>query len=473
MCAIIFVNMEPILQHHLDISGPWDEEHVKALLHFPRFPVRIIQQEPWQSWIGEHGGMKAVLDYLQEYPFTPSHRRMLDVILASPESIAEVYADRLNISRATYFYQLREMITAVFQALNHWCLPESALHHAAAPTPQPKQKLPAPLTSLIGVEASLTALTRLMFREDVRLLSLLGPGGIGKTRLSIELARNSGIDCAFVDLSAVSHAPQLLPTICETLELRTNTLAAIQNALYGREFLLILDNFEQLYPTRETILELLSSLPQLKIIVTSRIALNLNGEHEFMVPPLAVASIEAVKDQQLWAKSPAVLLFAQRAQAICPTFNLNNDNVEEITELCQRLEGLPLAIELAAYQIKYLSPKAMLTRIQNSRLAFFDLNVKKMPSQQQSMRSVYDWSYRLLPHGVQNLFCQLSEIQGDFSLEEAKPFCTSKNLENDLNLLVDHSLLEQHADHNGEPRFQMSGMTREYASERCQCLQTS
>jgi predicted ATPase len=472
MCAIIFLNMEPTVQHYLDLSGPWDEEHVKALLHFPRFPVRIIQQEPWQTWIGEHGGMKAVLDYLQEYPFTPSHRRMLDVILASPESIAEVYADRLNISRATYFYQLREMITAVFQALNHWCLPESVLH-ASAVIPLPKQNLPAPLTSLIGVDAAISSLTRLMLRKEVRLLSLLGPGGIGKTRLSIEVARNIGLDCAFVDLSAVNHAPQLLTAISQTLGIRASTLLAIQNTLRAREFLLILDNFEQLYPARETILELLSSLPQLKIIVTSRIALNLNGEHEFMVPPLAVTNVETVKDQQLWGKSPAVLLFVQRAQAICPTFSLNNDNVEEITELCQRLEGLPLAIELAAYQIKYLSPKAMLTRIQNSRLAFFDLNVKKMPSQQQSMRSVYDWSYRLLPHGVQHLFCQLAEIPGDFSLEEAKPFCSSRNLENDLNLLVDHSFLEQHADHNGEPRFQMSGMTREYASERCQCLQTS
>ncbi len=470
MCAIIFVNMEPNNKNHLSVPGPWDEEHVKALLHFPRFPIRLIQQEPWQTWIGEHGGLKAVLDYLQEYPFTPGHRRMLDVIVANPEAVAEVYADRLNISRATYFYKLREMITEVFQALNHWDFPQLPRNE---PLAKLKNNLPAPLTSLIGVEATVAQLSHLLQQENVRLLSLLGPGGIGKTRLSIELARNQDLDCAFVDLSGVTDPTHLLAAIAETLELHAGTLLAIQNALRDHEFLLVLDNFEQIYPARGTILNLLSSLPQLKIIVTSRIALNLNGEHEFVVPPLAVSGSESAEDQQLWAKSPAVLLFVQRAQAISPGFTLNNDNGEDVAEICQRLEGLPLAIELAAYQVKYLSPKAMLTRVKNNRLAFFDLNVKKMPPQQQSLRTVYEWSYRLLPLGVQNLFHQLAALNGDFSIEEAKTCCSSKNLENDLNLLVDHSLLEQHADRNGEPRFQMTGMTREYASERFQFQQTS
>src|SRR5687767_15596415 len=112
--------MESLTKSHVLLTAVWDDEHVKALLHFPRFPVRLIQQEPWQSWIGKRGGLKSVMDYLQGYPFQPSHRRILDVVLSNPESVADVYADRLNISRATYFYQLRELITTIAQALNHW-----------------------------------------------------------------------------------------------------------------------------------------------------------------------------------------------------------------------------------------------------------------------------------------------------------------------------------------------------------------
>src|SRR6185369_1315828 len=115
MCA-----MESFTERQTSTIMIWDDEHAKALLHFPCFPVRLIQQEPWQSWIGHRGGLKAVMEYLQNYPFQPSHRRILDVVLSTPESVADVYADRLNISRSTYFYQLRELVTAVTQALNHW-----------------------------------------------------------------------------------------------------------------------------------------------------------------------------------------------------------------------------------------------------------------------------------------------------------------------------------------------------------------
>jgi predicted ATPase len=451
------------LNRNIIVTGPWDEEHVKALLHFPRFPIRLIQQDPWQSWIGERGGLKAIQDFLQDYPFSPSHRRVLDVVLSNPECVSEVYAYRLNISRATYFYQLREFVTAILQALNQWELQTPDKLVTSSPI---YNNLPAPLTNLVGVDTTLHTLTRLLLYEDVRLLTLLGPGGIGKTRLSIELARNLGCEACFVDLSSSRNPAQVVGRITNYLGIKNRSISTITTSLRDRNFVLILDNFEQVQSARSIVTELLTALPLLKIIVTSRITLNLYGEHQFIVPPLAIISIETVKDQQIWALSPAVSLFVQRAQTVCPSFSLNNENAENITVLCQWLEGLPLAIELAAYQIKYFSPKAMLTQLKSNRLTFFDNNRKCMPPQQQTIRAVFDWSYHLLPLDVQGLFNQLSVFKDDFSIKDVQSVIQTTDLQSKLTLLVDHSLLDQHRDTDGEPRFQMHGITREYANER-------
>jgi len=311
--------MESITEHRLPISAVWDDEHVKSLLHFPRFPVRLIQHDPWQSWIGKRGGLKIVIDYLQNYPFQPSHRRMLDVVLSTPESVADVYADKLNISRATYFYQLRELIAAVVQALNHWEFEAVDTYPEAAPLFQ--SNLPTPLTNLIGVENTIQMLTRLITREDVRLLTLLGPGGIGKTRLSIELARRLEYETCFVELSSLDDPAMVATAISQKLGMKDGKTSALKKVLQNRDFLLILDNFERLLPARKLVSELLATSPRLKIIVTSRTTLQIYGEHEFVVPPLTIADIESVKGQQLWAQSPAVTLFVQRAQAVNPNFS--------------------------------------------------------------------------------------------------------------------------------------------------------
>jgi predicted ATPase len=229
---------------------------------------------------------------------------------------------------------------------------------------------------------------------------------------------------------------------------------------------LVLDNFEQILPARTLTVELLAASPQLKIIVTSRTALHIYGEQEFIVPPLAVADIESVKGQQLWAQSPAVALFVQRAQAISPNFTLNNENVEAVTEICQRLEGLPLAIELAAFQIKYFSPQAMLTRLRDNRLDFLGHDPQRMPPHQLSMRAMLAWSYDLLSPDLQMLFCKLSVFPGSFCTAEAEAVCACDPLQASLTALVDQSLLEQHPGPDGEPCFQMLGMAREYAREK-------
>jgi predicted ATPase len=454
--------MESLTKRRLPITAVWEDEHVKALLHLPRFPIRLIQQEPWQSWIGERGGLKSIHDYLQNYPFPPTQRRILDVVLSNPESVADVYADRLNISRATYFYQLRELVPAIAQALNHW-----ELYPSKSEVDLPLQSnLPAPLTSLVGVEVILQTLTRLLASADVRLLTLLGSGGIGKTRLSIEIARRMVYETCFVDLSAVRDPSKVPAVICQRLGIKEKTASALKWAFRNRDFLLILDNFEQILPARTLIIDLLASLPQLRIIVTSRIALHLYGEHEFMIPPLAITDIESVKGQQLWAQSPAVALFVQRAQAVHPSFSLNNENVEAVTELCQGLDGLPLAIELAAYQIKYFSPLAMLMCLSENRLDFLSQNSQQMPPHQQSIRAMLDWSYNLLSPELQLCLSEVSVFPGRFTVSEAEAVCSMKNVQAGLISLVDQSLLEQQPCVENKPCFQMLSVVREYAIEK-------
>jgi predicted ATPase len=451
--------MESLTKRRLPMIAVWDDEHVKALLHLPRFPIRLIHQEPWQSWIGQRGGVKSIHNYLQKYPLPPTQRRILDVVLSNPESVADVYANRLNISRATYFYQLRELVPAIAQALNHW-----QLHPSNPEIDLPLQpNLPAPLTSLVGVETILQTLTRLLIRAEVRLLTLLGPGGIGKTRLSVEIGRRMACEVYFVDLSAIRDAAKVAGIISQNLGIKEKTVSALKYALRDRKILLILDNFEQILAARILVTGLLGALPQLKVIVTSRIALHIYGEHEFIVPPLAITDIESVKGQQLWAQSPAVALFAQRAQAVCSSFSLNNENVEIITELCQRLDGLPLAIELAAYQIKYFSPKAMLACLSGNRLDFLSQASQRMPTHQETIRAMLDWSFNLLSPELQACLCQLSVFSRQFTLSEAKTICSLKNVQAGLIMLVDQSLLEQQPCVDDEPCFKMMSMVREYA----------
>ncbi len=464
------------------------------MLHFPRFPPHLIQQEPWQTWINLHGGIKAVYAYLQNFPLSPSHHRILEVVLSSPEEISDVYANRLNISRATYFYQLRELLPALVLALNQWEIGQS-------PDRAPRQEfstpflpsLPNPLNSLVGVEHFLNTLTLQLQREDVRLLTLLGPGGIGKTRVSIELARRMsarlGNNIGFVDLSPLRAPGSVAPAIAQSLGIQQgNDLQALMAFLAPRDFLLVLDNFEHLLSASALVTELLAAAPRLKILITSRIALRVYGEHEFIVPPLASPSAETIRDPDQLARSPSIALFVQRAKAVNPGFTLDANNSEAVFELCLRMEGIPLAIELAAFQVKYFSPQAMLVRLSNSkRLNFLSQGPKRLHPHQQSPRDILDWSYELLTPELQTLFRRLSIFAGGCTMEAAttvfallerngRPQDVNASPAEDrdgvahqvqagLTSLVDQSLLQQQTEPNGEPRFSMLGITCEYARE--------
>ena len=344
--------------------------------------------------------------------------------------------------------------------------------------------LPVQRTGFVGREKEVAAAKELLLRQDVRLVTVTGPGGIGKTRLAVQVA--SGLDecfpggTHFVSLSSLSDPGLIASVIVQTLGIREaggqSPLEILKENLQDSlraPMLLLLDNFEHLVQAAPTVAKLLVMGPNLKILVTSRAALHVYGEHEFPVPPLAMPDSRSMPPVEL-LQYPAVALFVQRAVAVKPDFELNRENAPAVTEICSRLDGLPLAIELAAARVKVLSPSSMLPRLA-SRLQLLTGGARDLPQRQQTLRAAMDWSYDLLSAAEQKLFRRLSVFVGGCTLEGVEAVCDTKgDLELDLldgiASLVDKSLVQQVEPAKGESRFVMLETIREYALEK---LETS
>src|SRR6266403_1618819 len=341
--------------------------------------------------------------------------------------------------------------------------------------------LPMQRTGFVGREKEVAAAKELVLRKDVRLVTVTGPGGIGKTRLAAQVA--SGLvesfpgGTHFVPLSSLSDPGLIASAIVQTLGIREaggqsppEILKKNLQESSRAPMLLLLDNFEHLVLAAPTVAELLATGPNLKIMVTSRAALHVYGEHEFPVPPLALPDSRSVPSVQVLLQCPAVALFVQRATAAKPDFELNRENASAVTEICARLDGLPLAIELAAARVKVLSPSSMRTRLA-SRLQLLTGGSRDLPQRQQTLRAAMDWSYDLLSAAEQRLFRRLSVFVGGCTLEGAEAVCNTKD-DLDLDLLnamasmVDKSLAQQVELANGESRFAMLETIREYALEK-------
>jgi predicted ATPase/class 3 adenylate cyclase len=335
--------------------------------------------------------------------------------------------------------------------------------------------LPTQLTSFIGRRRELTEARRLL--DGTRLLTFTGPGGTGKTRLALQL----GVEVLdhfpdgvyFAPLAPIAD-PALVPsTVGQILGLQEAggqpLVERLLDFLREKRLLLILDNFEQILPAAPFVSDLLKTTDRLKVLVTSRAALHVYGEQEFPVPPLALPDPKHLPALESLSQYEAVALFVQRAMAAKPDFAVTNENAPAVAEITARLDGLPLAIELAAARIKLLPPQAMLARLQR-RLSLLSGGSRDLPVRQQTLRDAIAWSCDLLEEYGKRLMARFSVFVGGCTLEEAEAVCgpaseLGRDVLDGLAALADHSLL-RHEDVGGEPRFSMLETIRDFAAER-------
>ncbi len=290
--------------------------------------------------------------------------------------------------------------------------------------------LPVQPTALIGREREVAAVVERLRRKEVRLLTLTGPGGTGKTRLGLQAAAELLEDFPqgvfFVALAPISDPELVLPTIVQTIGLRESGAAPLVESLghflAEKRLLLLLDNLEHLVEAAPSLGELLAAAPQLKLLVTSRVPVHLAAEHEFHVPPLGLPETSHLPEVSSLQQYAAVALFIDRACAVKADFAVTNTNAPAVAEICVRLDGLPLAIELAAARTKLLSPQALLARLEQS-LDLLTGGPRDAPARQQTLRATIDWSYQLLGPNEQTLFARLAVFAGGCTLEAAEAVC--------------------------------------------------
>ena len=346
---------------------------------------------------------------------------------------------------------------------------------------RPPSNMPVQRTAFIGREREMANLRHLLIRGDVRLVTLTGPGGIGKTRLAVQVGAEMSAEfpggVCFVPLSAVSSKESVTRAIAQAIGLREMPGQSSQESLkeyvggLTQPLLLLLDNFEHLLSAASDVADLLTLNPNLKVMVTSQALLHIYGEHELPVPALSAPDLRHIPHApEALSRFAAVALFLERAKAVKHDFTLTKDNASAIATICSRLDGLPLAIELAASRVKVLSPTAMLTRLESS-LNLLTGGARDLPERQQTLRGTVNWSYSLLNAAEQSLVRRLSVFTGGCTLEAVEAVCDTKgdlgiDVLDGMSSMVDKSLIQQIEQPGVELRFSMLSAIREYALER-------
>jgi predicted ATPase len=445
----------------MDISGIEDE-----FLLAEKLPKLIYLKSPAPQI---EPGLKTMIRGIQK-DSTVSYKRF-----SRSEELGELIENDLAVLITEHFYALDIATKKLEQRADDEAVqkPMDVIEH----------NLPVQATPFIGRGQEVSEVCELLDRDEVRLLTLTGPGGTGKTRLGLEVAHRllnkfeSGV--FFVPLADLSDPDLMISKTAQQLELREGgsqpLLESLKTYLQNKEILLLLDNFEHLIPAVDMVAELLTATSWMKVLATSRTILNLRGEYEYPVPPLKLPDREQIITVGSVSQSEAFQLFAARAEAASPHFEINDNNVKEVAEICHQLDGLPLAIELTAARVKLLPPQAILERL-SSRLQLLTGGARDLPERQQTLRNTLDWSYSLLDPGVQVLFSRLGVFVGGFTLEAAEAICEGvKYRDGDsrcdidvldgLEALVNNSLLRVEENAKGQTRFRMLETIREYALE--------
>ena len=385
--------------------------------------------------------------------------------------------ERLRVTLESGVEPGTRIMTPTKEPTGPWIEIAEALR-AAPEEAAPRHNLPLQETSFHGREEQLAAVVSALRRPDVRLLVLTGPGGAGKTRLALEAAAALVDDFAdgvwLVSLAAVSDPAEVPAAIADVLGVKElgdrpslDTLAAW---LRPRRLLLVLDNLEQVLAAGPALAKLLAAAPGLELLVTSRERLHLRGEHDLPLPPLELPDPEQLPSLEEIEAYPAVALFASRARALVPDFRIDGDNARAIAELCRRLDGLPLAIELAAARVRLLPPQAMLRRI-DDRFRMLGSGAADLPARHRTLRATLDWGYDLLGEEERRLFRRLGIFRDAFSLPAVVAVCAGDGEDEAAVLdllasLLDKSLLQRREGADGEPRFALLETIREYAAGR-------
>lgn len=436
----------------------------------------------WQKygWIAPDRGISGLED---EYRLSAGMPRLIYIKNPAPEReprLAELLQYILDDSSASFKFFTSSMELGELIENDLALLLTERFHGHTPPDAIGKPRLtnlPVPPTPLVGRERELADLRDLL-SGDVALLTLTGPGGCGKTRLALQLAiglqESFEEGACFVALAPIRDPQLVASTIAQALGVQEipgrSILDTLKDFLRGRHLLLLLDNFEQVISAAPQLIELLRASPQLKILVTSRAPLRLYGEQEYPVPPLDLPDLRELPSVEKLSHYSAIELFVQRARQVRPGFMLASQNAAAVAEICQRLDGLPLAIELAAAQIRLLTPQAMLARL-GSRLDLLRAGLRDLPERQQTLRGAIAWSYDLLDPGLAALFRRLAVFVGGCTLEAAEAICNaSSDIGEDvmagLEALLDNSLLVTREGQAGELRFGMLETVREYALEQ-------
>jgi predicted ATPase/transcriptional regulator with XRE-family HTH domain len=420
-----------------------------------------------------------------EAPFGARLRRLREaagltqeeLAMRSGLSVAAVSALERGLRRHPYPHTVRSLADALGLAEGERAELLAAVPKRAAPRSslRASPSLPVPPTPLVGRERDVKEVVGHLLDPGVRLLTLVGPGGVGKTRLAIEAASNAAASfpdgVGFVELTEVGDPARFAPAVARALGLREGgdepPLDLLSGHLLDKGMLLVLDNFEQVLPAALLLVRLLSACPRLKALVTSRVALAARGERRFPVPPLGVPP-RSDADTEAAARYPAAALFVGRARAVDPSFKLTDANAPAVAGICRCLDGLPLAIELAASRTNLLSPEALLARL-SPGLGLLVGGAPDVPERQRTMRATVAWSYDLLAEEERVAFRRVSVFEGGCTLEAAESVCAGPGERLDVldafSSLADASLLGRRTGPDGGPRLAMLAVVREYARE--------